>query len=91
MDRNTPFIFISDNGPNKEGGDNRNAQFWGIKRDLYEGVIREKVECMLSGMHRCDDLYEGVIREKMIAWAPNMIKAGSATNFCQEYSVKKQE
>ena len=41
---NTIFIFTSDNGPHKEGGAdpayfNSNAQFKGLKRDLYEGGI----------------------------------------------------
>jgi len=63
IDKNTLVIFTSDNGPHNEGGAdpeffNSNAQFRGIKRDLYEGGIREP----------------------MIAWAPEMIKAGSTTN-----------
>ena len=42
---NTLIIFTSDNGPHKEGGGdpdffNSNANFKGIKRDLYEGGIR---------------------------------------------------
>jgi arylsulfatase A len=46
MEENTWIIFTSDNGPHKEnGGDpvffNSNAGFKGIKRDLYEGGIRE--------------------------------------------------
>ncbi|HEX8315241.1 MAG TPA: arylsulfatase [Flavisolibacter sp.] len=45
MEENTLLIFTSDNGPHKEkGGDpvffNSNANFNGIKRDLYEGGIR---------------------------------------------------
>ena len=63
IDKNTLVIFTSDNGPHDEGGAdpeffNSNAQYRGIKRDLYEGGIREP----------------------MIAWAPDMIKAGSTTN-----------
>ena len=43
---NTFFIFTSDNGPHKEGGNdpeyfNSSGIFRGIKRDLYEGGIRE--------------------------------------------------
>jgi arylsulfatase A-like enzyme len=45
IDRNTLLIFVSDNGPHKEGG--ADPQFFhssgplrGIKRDLYEGGIR---------------------------------------------------
>ena len=43
---NTLIIFTSDNGPHKEGGNdpayfNSNGIFRGIKRDLYEGGIRE--------------------------------------------------
>ncbi len=46
LEENTLVIFTSDNGPHKEnGGDpaffNSNAGFKGIKRDLYEGGIRE--------------------------------------------------
>ena len=43
---NTLIIFTSDNGPHKEGGNdpeyfNSSGIFRGIKRDLYEGGIRE--------------------------------------------------
>jgi len=43
---NTLIIFTSDNGPHKEGGNdpyffNSNGGLNGIKRDLYEGGIRE--------------------------------------------------
>jgi Arylsulfatase A and related enzymes len=46
MEDNTWIIFTSDNGPHKEnGGDpvffNSSTGFKGIKRDLYEGGIRE--------------------------------------------------
>ena len=46
MDENTIIIFTSDNGPHKEGGGdplffNNTAGLRGIKRDLYEGGIRE--------------------------------------------------
>ncbi|MES2002994.1 MAG: arylsulfatase [Bacteroidota bacterium] len=46
IDQNTLIIFSSDNGPHAEGGNdyrffNSNAGFRGIKRDLYEGGIRE--------------------------------------------------
>lgn len=46
LDQNTLIIFTSDNGPHAEGGNdyaffNSNAGFRGIKRDLYEGGIRE--------------------------------------------------
>ena len=45
LDRNTLFIFTSDNGPHREGGHNPNffessGGLRGIKRDLYEGGIR---------------------------------------------------
>ena len=46
QDKNTLVIFTSDNGPHKEGG--HNPEFFhsagplrGVKRDLYEGGIRE--------------------------------------------------
>jgi arylsulfatase A-like enzyme len=44
-DRRTLVIFVSDNGPHKEGGAdpaffNSSGGFRGIKRDLYEGGIR---------------------------------------------------
>lgn len=43
---NTLIIFTSDNGPHREGGNdpeyfNSNGIFRGIKRDVYEGGIRE--------------------------------------------------
>jgi arylsulfatase A-like enzyme len=46
LDENTIIIFTSDNGPHKEGGGdpaffNSSGGFRGIKRDLYEGGIRE--------------------------------------------------
>jgi arylsulfatase A len=46
IDKNTLVIFSSDNGPHKEGGHdpayfNSSGGFRGIKRDLYEGGIRE--------------------------------------------------
>jgi arylsulfatase A-like enzyme len=46
MDENTIIIFTSDNGPHKEGGGdpvffNNTNGLRGIKRDLYEGGIRE--------------------------------------------------
>ena len=46
LDTNTLVIFTSDNGPHKEGGVsprffNSSGPFRGIKRDLYEGGIRE--------------------------------------------------
>jgi arylsulfatase A len=45
LDRRTLVVFISDNGPHKEGGAdpaffNSSGGFRGIKRDLYEGGIR---------------------------------------------------
>ena len=68
LDKNTLVIFTSDNGPHDEGGAdpkffNSNAQYRGIKRDLYEGGIREP----------------------MIAWAPDMIKAGSKTDLISAF------
>lgn len=46
LDSNTIVIFTSDNGPHQEGGNdpeffNSNGPFRGIKRDVYEGGIRE--------------------------------------------------
>jgi arylsulfatase A len=46
IDKNTLVIFTSDNGPHREGGYqpeffNSSGGFRGIKRDLYEGGIRE--------------------------------------------------
>lgn len=46
LEKNTLIIFTSDNGPHKEGGAdpvffNSSGPFKGIKRDLYEGGIRE--------------------------------------------------
>jgi arylsulfatase A len=46
IEKNTMIVFTSDNGPHKEGGNipeffNSSGGFRGIKRDLYEGGIRE--------------------------------------------------
>lgn len=46
LDKNTLVIFTSDNGPHTEGGAdpvffNSGGGFRGVKRDLYEGGIRE--------------------------------------------------
>jgi arylsulfatase A-like enzyme len=46
IEHNTIVIFTSDNGPHKEGNNdpdffNSNANYKGIKRDLYEGGIKE--------------------------------------------------
>jgi arylsulfatase A len=46
IDKNTLVLFSSDNGPHKEGGNDPNyfkssGPLRGIKRDLYEGGIRE--------------------------------------------------
>jgi arylsulfatase A len=46
LDKNTIVIFTSDNGPHVEGGNdpaffNSTAGLRGVKRDLYEGGIRE--------------------------------------------------
>jgi arylsulfatase A-like enzyme len=46
IEKNTLIIFTSDNGPHVEGGNdprffNSGAGFRGVKRDLYEGGIRE--------------------------------------------------
>ena len=46
IEKNTIIIFTSDNGPHAEGGNdpaffNSSGGFRGIKRDLYEGGIRE--------------------------------------------------
>lgn len=46
IEKNTLIIFTSDNGPHNEGGGDvkffdGNGPFRGIKRDLYEGGIRE--------------------------------------------------
>lgn len=46
LDKNTLVVFSSDNGPHKEGGADpeffkSSGPFKGIKRDLYEGGIRE--------------------------------------------------
>ncbi len=46
IEKNTLIVFTSDNGPHREGGNqpeffNSSGGFRGIKRDLYEGGIRE--------------------------------------------------
>jgi len=46
LEKNTLIVFTSDNGPHREGGNqpeffNSSGGFRGVKRDLYEGGIRE--------------------------------------------------
>lgn len=55
IEKNTLIIFSSDNGPHREnGGDpdffNSNGGFRGIKRDLYEGGIREPFIAYQKGL-----------------------------------------
>lgn len=55
LDKNTLIIFTSDNGPHKEDGHDpvyfkSNAGLRGIKRDLYEGGIREPFIASWKGM-----------------------------------------
>jgi len=57
LEENTLVIFTSDNGPHREkGGDpdffNSNGGFRGIKRDLYEGGIREPFIAYQKGVTR---------------------------------------
>ena len=54
LGKNTLIIFTSDNGPHKEDGNdpaffNSNGSFRGIKRDLYEGGIREPFVARWTG------------------------------------------
>lgn len=55
IDKNTLVIFSSDNGPHAEGGNdptffNSSGGFRGIKRDLYEGGMREPMIARWPGM-----------------------------------------
>lgn len=55
LDQNTLVIFSSDNGPHVEGGAdptffNSSGSFRGVKRDLYEGGIREPFFARWPGM-----------------------------------------
>jgi arylsulfatase A-like enzyme len=57
IDKNTLVIFSSDNGPHQEGGNepawfNSNGSLRGIKRDLYEGGIREPMIAWWPGTIR---------------------------------------
>ncbi|HEV2831237.1 MAG TPA: arylsulfatase, partial [Hanamia sp.] len=57
LDKNTLVIFTSDNGPHIEGGNtpgffNSNGGFRGIKRQLYEGGIREPMIAYWPGVIR---------------------------------------
>jgi arylsulfatase A len=63
MEENTLLIFTSDNGPHKEkGGDpvffNNSGGFRGIKRDLYEGGIREPFIAYQKGVTRAGTVNE---------------------------------
>lgn len=55
LDKNTLVIFTSDNGPHVEGGAdpkffNSNGGFRGVKRDLYEGGMREPFAARWPGV-----------------------------------------
>ncbi|KAA0991197.1 arylsulfatase [Dyadobacter aurulentus] len=55
LDKNTLIIFTSDNGPHIEGGAdpkffNSGGGFRGVKRDLYEGGIREPFAARWPGV-----------------------------------------
>ena len=55
LDKNTLVIFTSDNGPHVEGGADpvffhSSAGFKGVKRDLYEGGIREPFAARWPGV-----------------------------------------
>lgn len=55
LDKNTLVIFTSDNGPHVEGGADpaffkSNGNFKGVKRDLYEGGIREPFAARWPGV-----------------------------------------
>lgn len=55
LDKNTLVIFTSDNGPHVEGGAdpkffNSSGGFQGVKRDLYEGGIREPFAARWPGV-----------------------------------------
>lgn len=61
LDRQTLVIFTSDNGPHAEGGNdyaffNSNGGFRGIKRDLYEGGIREPMIASWPGVIKAGSL-----------------------------------
>jgi len=63
MEENTLVIFTSDNGPHKEkGGDpeffDSNGIFRGIKRDLYEGGIREPFIACRKGKIKPGSTYD---------------------------------
>lgn len=63
LEENTLIIFSSDNGPHKEnGGDpdffNSSGGFKGIKRDLYEGGIREPFIAYQKGLTKAGTVNE---------------------------------
>jgi arylsulfatase A-like enzyme len=63
MEENTLVIFTSDNGPHREkGGDpeffDSNGILRGIKRDLYEGGIREPFIAYQKGTIKAGSLYD---------------------------------
>lgn len=63
LDKNTLVIFTSDNGPHREaGGDPEffrgNGGFSGIKRDLYEGGIREPFIAVMPGKIKAGSVNE---------------------------------
>lgn len=62
LEEETLLIFTSDNGPHKEkGGDpaffRSNGSFRGIKRDLYEGGIREPFLAYQKGVTQAGTVY----------------------------------
>lgn len=65
LDKNTIIIFTSDNGPHIEGGAdpaffNSNGPFRGVKRDLYEGGIREPFAVSWPGKIKAGSVSDGV-------------------------------
>lgn len=68
MEDNTLIIFTSDNGPHNEGGAdpeffNSNGIYRGIKRDLYEGGIREPFIAYMPGK-----IKPNLIQEPFVLW-----------------------
>jgi arylsulfatase A len=73
LDQNTLVIFTSDNGPHVEGGAdpvffNSSGGFKGVKRDLYEGGIREPFAARWPDQKATISVLSGIFCPRLLNW-----------------------